>query len=275
MEILQTIWNALLTQNEGIIKFLLFPLSLLENAVGMLLFTTLLNIQSNKKQKLIYILITSTFSTLSSLLIPTPFNAVINILILIISILIIFKPNILKSFIAIIIPFIVTVLFEMLSSQIFTPLFQMPYNEASLVPLYRLIAASFVYFCIFILYLVIKRLKLNISILDNLRKKDKVILIGTTILGFIAIYMQLYITFLYSSYLPLPITILSMIILVAYFFISLYSLTKTNKLQIANQDIENLQLYNKTLSIMHDNIRAFKHDFNNIVQAIGRIYCNR
>lgn len=40
-------------------------------------------------------------------------------------------------------------------------------------------------------------------------------------------------------------------------------------MQQASEDIETLQLYNKTLSILHDNIRAFKHDFNNIVQAIG------
>ena len=35
--------------------------------------------------------------------------------------------------------------------------------------------------------------------------------------------------------------------------------------------IQNLdkKLYNKTLSTLHDNIRGFKHDFNNIVQAIG------
>lgn len=44
---------------------------------------------------------------------------------------------------------------------------------------------------------------------------------------------------------------------------------KTNRLEKANQDIENLQLYNKTLSILYDNIRAFKHDFNNIIQGIG------
>ena len=64
-----------------------------------------------------------------------------------------------------------------------------------------------------------------------------------------------------------------MLILLAYFFVSLHTLSKTYKLEIANQDIENLQLYNKTLGILHDNIRAFKHDFNNIVQAIGRLCC--
>ena len=275
MEILQTIWSALLTQNEGIINILLVPLAIIEAIVSMLLFSTLLNISATKKQSVLYVILATTFSTISRVFIPTPYRTFINIILILLSIILIFKTTIQKSIIAMLIPFAYTVLFEMLSSQLFTPIFKMPYSEASLVPLYRLIAACFVYFCVFLLFIVIKHLKLNISILDNLRKKDKGILIGTTILGFIAIYMQLYITFFYSSYMPIPITILSVLLLIAYFFISLYSITKTNKLQIANQDIENLQLYNKTLSIMHDNIRAFKHDFNNIVQAIGRICCNR
>ena len=33
--------------------------------------------------------------------------------------------------------------------------------------------------------------------------------------------------------------------------------------------LEEAELYNKTLQILHDNIRAFKHDFWNIVQGIG------
>lgn len=44
---------------------------------------------------------------------------------------------------------------------------------------------------------------------------------------------------------------------------------RTNKLEITKQNLEEEKLYNKTLTILHDNIRGFKHDFNNIVQAIG------
>ena len=47
---------------------------------------------------------------------------------------------------------------------------------------------------------------------------------------------------------------------------------KTKELEVANRDIKNLKLYNNTLKIMYDNIRAFKHDFHNIMNGIGRIY---
>ena len=36
-----------------------------------------------------------------------------------------------------------------------------------------------------------------------------------------------------------------------------------------SKDLETEKLYNKTLTLLHDNIRCFKHDFNNIVQSIG------
>ena len=56
---------------------------------------------------------------------------------------------------------------------------------------------------------------------------------------------------------------------------NLYSLTRTTKLEQTERDLENEKAYNKTITVMYDNIRAFRHDFNNIVQAIGRFYCHR
>lgn len=61
----------------------------------------------------------------------------------------------------------------------------------------------------------------------------------------------------------------SLIALLIYFLISMYSLSRTNKLEITAENLEEERLYNKTLTILYDNIRGFKHDFNNIVQAIG------
>ena len=41
------------------------------------------------------------------------------------------------------------------------------------------------------------------------------------------------------------------------------------KLQIATKSLENAENYNKTLSILYDNVRAFKHDFDNMIFIIG------
>ena len=68
---------------------------------------------------------------------------------------------------------------------------------------------------------------------------------------------------------PIYITITSILSLLAYFVISFYSLLSTDKLDTTTRDLEEAQLYNKTLTILHDSIRGFKHDFHNIVQSIG------
>ena len=53
MEFLQTIWNAITTENMVIVKFMSIPLIIIEAIITTLLLTTILNISSSKKQKII------------------------------------------------------------------------------------------------------------------------------------------------------------------------------------------------------------------------------
>lgn len=81
--------------------------------------------------------------------------------------------------------------------------------------------------------------------------------------------VQLTITVYYIDTLPLIITFLSFISLLAYFGISIYSLTRVTKLFVTTKKLESVEEYNKTLHILHDSVRGFKHDFDNIVTTIG------
>ena len=51
MEIIQTIWNALTTENKMLTKIVTIPLAMIEVVITTLLFTTILSIESTKKQK--------------------------------------------------------------------------------------------------------------------------------------------------------------------------------------------------------------------------------
>lgn len=42
---------------------------------------------------------------------------------------------------------------------------------------------------------------------------------------------------------------------------------RLSKLEEMYKKVENLESYNKTLTIMYDSIRGFRHDFNNFIQA--------
>ena len=100
-------------------------------------------------------------------------------------------------------------------------------------------------------------------------KKNRVLFIVNAFLGILAIATQIYLMAFYSDKMPIYITITSILSLLAYFVISFYSLLSTDKLDTTTRDLEEAQLYNKTLTILHDSIRGFKHDFHNIVQSIG------
>ena len=55
MQILQTIWTALTTENEGLVNITGIPFCFIEAYLLLLLFTTLFNIKSSNKNKIIFI----------------------------------------------------------------------------------------------------------------------------------------------------------------------------------------------------------------------------
>ena len=270
IEFFQNIWTSLITPNEQLTNILVStPLVLLDAYVGMLLFTTILNIKSNTKQKVLYVCSLSTISFLSRIFIPNPFATYVNIIALPLLVITIFKTSILKGIVSEILPLITTVLLESVFVNLYLTLFNISHDTALYTPLYRLIIMLSIYFVIYLIYRFAKYLKLNITLLDSMNKRDKILLSLNFILAIVFICAQLYLTTFYSNTLPLMITLLSVLALISFFIISIYNLIKTTQLAITTRDLEESKLYNKTLTILHDNIRCFKHDFSNIVQAIG------
>lgn len=275
MEILQVInfimkiWTTLTTENEELVTALIIPLNLIEITVSMLLFLSILNIKATKKQKIIYVLVSFILAAISNIFIPKPYGTYINMIAMLIVMTLIFKTNLLKSIIAEILPLIVIALLENLFLRIYLILFNITYETAFSIPIYRIPFVLIIYLAIFILYKLSYKYKFNINILDNMNLKNKRILIINSILGLLTIGTQFYLGAFYYDNLPLFIVILSIITLIAYFIISIYSLTRTMKLELTTRDLEEAKLYNQSLIILHDSVRGFKHDFHNILQAIG------
>lgn len=269
MNMIQKIMNILMNPNAELINIISIPCTLIEVIIHVNMCLVLLNIKTDRKHKYLCILIITLFSCISRFFIASPFNVILNILIIIFMYLVFFKVKLLEASIGIGIPFILTALFEMISSQIYTLIFNKQYAEFASYPLYSIIFLLIVYSCLFVMLQFFKRFNVNITLFTNLNKKDYISILITVILGFITIFLQLYITAFYNNILPHSVILLSIACLIAYFFVSLFNMIKTKQLEIANRDINNLQLYNSTLKIMYDNIRAFKHDFNNIMNGIG------
>lgn len=269
MEILQTIWNALTTENMELVKILNVPLAFIEAYVTMLLFTTILNIESSKKQRLTFLIPFSTIAIISMLFAPIPFNTIINVVSFILLVIFIFKISFLKSLIAEIVPYIFTFVILYVLMNIYSSIFKQSVSTLSSIPIYRVIFSLTTYFLVFILCRVCRKFNVNITLIDKMKFSNNLILIINFFIGIIVISINLYIYTIYTEVLPNNIILYSIMSLVIYFALSLFSLSRTTKLEKTSRDLEGEKLVNKSLTILHDNIRAFKHDFNNIVQAIG------
>ncbi len=268
MEIFQTIWTALTTPNETLTTILMFPIYFIDAFVNMLLFTTLLDIKSEKKSKLIYVVSISIIAFITRTFIPDPYGIFANMIMVILLIKFILKASWLKSLLAEFILIAFSSVLELFMLQLYLSIFDITKEIVMSVPLYRIVYILSIYLCIYIIYRIIKFFKFRFN-LENLTKKNKILFIINTLLGIIAIGTQFYLISFYSDKMPIGITIVSILSLLAYFFISIYSLLNTTKLETTSQNLAEAQLYNKTLSLLHDKMRGFKHDFHNIVQGIG------
>lgn len=268
MNIFQTIWNAISTPNETLINISGLFLCFIEAYVNMCLFTTLLNIKSNRTSQIAYVLSFSIIGFISRIVLPNPIGTIVNMTSMLILIMFIFKTNFIKGLFSVFVPIFIISALELIIFKVYLKIFNLDYESLMNIPFYRFISTLSIYLVLFLIYKLVKYVKFNINI-DVLSKKNKILYIVNAILGLCVIATQLYLISYYSDTLPVLITLISIIGLAGYFFLSLYSMLNVAKLELTTRDLEVQQWHNKELQDMHDNLRTFKHDFNNIIQSIG------
>ena len=274
MNTLQTIWSALTVPNEMLIKFIAIPLTYLEGLIGMLFFSSILNIDSSFKRKVAYILCHATIGNILTFVVPTSYSIFINIILLPLFTFFILKASIIKSIAAAVITFLTTSVLEYLCSAFLFNVFSITYDLIMTVPIYRILLVTIIYAIIFILYKFIKYYKVNIEVFDNMTTKNKILIIFSIALVLLVIASQFYLVRFYSDTVPFIITFTGIFGLVAYSIISIYNLINISKLERTKRDLESANLTIHSLTILHDTVRSFKHDFDNIVNGIGGYVIN-
>lgn len=269
MEVLHSIWNLLISQNEMVTKVICAPTVIIEAWLAFLLITSILKLDYTKKQKVLYIVFLSLLSLVIEFIIPTPYNVFINYFIVFIVIKKVLHTNNIKTILATILP---TIVFALIGTLILKPIlliFNLSSEQAQHTPIYKLLYHLIMYITVWILYKIINSMNLDLLFKEDFTHKNKKIIIANLIFGFFTLGVQLTITAFYTDVLPVVITFLSFLSLLTYYFISLNSLTRTMKLQITTRNLETAESYNNSLSILYDNVKAFKHDFDNMVFTIG------
>lgn len=269
MEFLNNIWIALTTPNAQLIDIISIPLTMLELYLTMELFISLLNIDSTKKQKIIYLAITIPLGLFCNFFVPKPYSNLITLIVAPIAIKFVFNISIMKAILAEFLPVVIITVLETILTRFLLVSFNINYLGCANIPLFRFGTTTFIYVILFVICQISKKKNINITVFDNINKRSKLILLSNMIVALVVIFMQMYLIGYYNDKLPSFIVFLNILFLVAYFVINFYSIAKTMSLQKTQVDLEQEKQYNKTLQILHDNLRAFKHDFANIISGIG------
>lgn len=270
MEILNNIWTALTTENEKLIGIFSLPLCFVEIYIFMLIFTRFLNIQTTKKNRLLYTICASVLSILGNLLIPNPvIQLIFNLFVAILFTKIVFKVNFFIAALAQCAPYLLMTLLDYIFSNLCFIFFKIDFYNYILIPICRIPYAFVIYGTLLLIYFLMNKFYININVLNDMTTKNRIIITVNSILGLVIITAQSYLTIFYGINLPFIIGFISILSLIIYFFISIFSLTRMTKLALTTTQLENVEEYNKTLVILHDNVRVFKHDFDNIVSTIG------
>ena len=269
MNILQKILVMLTMPNEGLVRILSIPLAYLDAFICMQFFTTVLNIKTDKIRKLIYVLSHGTLGGVLAFFVSGSYTVYINMILWPVIVFFILKTTVLKSILSEVITFVLTSTLEFTCSNIAFDFFNITSAQIMVVPLYRICVVLSIYLSIYLITLVIKYFKVNINVFDNMRKRTKLLLTANLILMIFVIGTQFYLIRYYSNTMPGIITFIDIFGLIAYFAISIYCIVSSSKLEITTRDLEGTKLNLHSLQVLHDTVRTFKHDFDNIVNGIG------
>ena len=270
MNILNDLWLAISTPHEILVNICVsFLIIFIEVPLSFGLIDSIFKLDCTKKQKYIYISSVALVAIMANFFIPWPHNILFNYLTAFLILYFVMKLNFIKSLIATVFPSIIFNLLGTLLAKPYLAIFHITYEQTNTIIMYRIPFALLNYLIIFIINKVIKYKSVTIDILENFDNKNKLIITLNFIFGLFNIMFQGIITAYYTDTLPIQITFLNFISLLMYFVLSFLSLAKISNLVTTTQKLESAEEYNKTLHILHDNVRGFKHDFDNIVTTIG------
>lgn len=269
MEIFQTIWTALTTKNELLVTLQGIPLVYIEVTLTILLSNSLLHLNINKKKMLLFILIVPSISNISTFIFSDTIKIIINLITIPLFTVFVFKLNFFKGLLIEFLPIIIILISQTIWSNFANIVLGISNTQFTNIALYRLIMSILDYISMFFIYILVKKYNFNITLFDNIDKHSKTVLTVNSIIGIIAIITQLYLLTFYSTKLPYFITIVGLFSLLAYFFISIYSLANPSKLAITTTNLEEEKENNRILKNMQDDLSGFRHDFSNIMCTIG------
>ena len=264
-------WNFLFTENPTLINIILIPACFIESALLYNIIITILGINLEKEKNIFYTIFFSIISVIFSLLIPAPFDTIVFYVFVLLALKLLLHANLLKSFLALILSLFIIALINALIQKPYLLIFNIDNTEYMLTPIYRIGYLILFQSLLAIIYIIMNKLlkeKVIFSFFDMLDKKTIKILYFYMTISFIGLLLQLIITAFYIDTIPIFISIFNFGLLLCLFISSFYTFSRVISLETTKQNLQIAEEYNKSLTILYDEVKGFNHDFKNIVSTI-------
>ena len=145
MNFIQTVWNVLIGENKFVMDIICTPLTFLEAFLYMNVFLSIVNIDSTRKQRILFVVLFSIISLFNMYFGVMPYNNLINALVLPLLIILVFKTSILKGLLAEIITYIVVIVISASLLPLYTKIFNTTASATSLIPIHKLCFSGIFY----------------------------------------------------------------------------------------------------------------------------------
>ena len=132
-----------------------------------------------------------------------------------------------------------------------------------------IIAGFIAIFIYAILLILVKKLKLKITLPDNINEKSKNQIIEVSVISSVLILINEISLFEMLNILPTAIYFLAIIVFICYYIITVISINKTVQIENEKSKVSELEGSNTRLKESFDDICSFRHDMKNIMQGLG------
>ncbi len=239
--------------------------------LDILVISQIFNVNLSKKKIIITSLINGIFRIIFTFLLKAPHNRIANIIISILIYKFILNQTIEKSILVEVINFAIILATELFFSKLFITFLQNveTYQTGAYNYIYKSCLTIAISLARFAIYYILKIKNITIELSDHLNKKNKYSLVIMLIIGTAVILFNEIIFNRYVTNLPYSVFLMNVSLLTLCMFISIRTIIKISIIEEQNAKINNLESYNKTLSIMYDSIRGFRHDYANFIQALS------
>lgn len=275
-QFLNWISTILFTQNETVIHFILIPACFIESAFLYIIIMSLLDMKLEKRKNLLYTLLFSIIGVILYLLVPAPFNTILYYICICISLKLLLHIRLLKSFLATIFALFIIASINLLIQKPYMALLNIDNQTYIDTPIYRIGYLLIFYFFLFGTNKIIKKVKktdFTYEPLDGLDKQTSTTIYHYIGFAFLSLIIELVLTAFYIDKIPVAVTIFNFCLIFSIFLLSLFILSRVLTLETTKKSLQSAKEYNKSLTILYDEVKGFNHDFKNIVSAIDGYIC--